>query len=88
MLKQEIIQRIETSLNNIRPFLEKDGGDVEVIDFSDNGELTLKFLGNCSTCSMSTSTFRNGIEESVKNDVHEVLKVNVVNLTEELADKE
>jgi Fe-S cluster biogenesis protein NfuA len=85
MGNQDILQKIESSLNNLRPFLKKDGGDVEVVEFNADGQLTLKFLGNCSTCSMSTMTFKNGIEESVKNDVPEVLKVHVVNLAEELA---
>ena len=85
MDKQNIISRVEASLESIRPFLQKDGGDVEVVDFTSDGALILKFLGNCSTCSMSTMTFKNGIEESVKNDVSEVLKVEVVNLAEEVA---
>ena len=85
MDKQDVLQKIESSLNNIRPFLIKDGGNVEVVNFNKNGELSLKFLGNCSTCAMSKMTFKNGIEESVKNDVPEVKKVEVVNLAEELA---
>ena len=85
MNKQDILQKIEASLDNIRPFLIKDGGDVEVVDFAENGKLFLKFLGNCSTCAMSTMTFKNGIEESIKSDVSEVKTVEVVNLAEELA---
>ncbi|MFT6717178.1 MAG: Fe-S cluster biogenesis protein NfuA [Saprospiraceae bacterium] len=84
MDKQEILKRVETSLNNIRPFLQKDGGDVEVIDITSDGELQLKFLGSCSTCSMSNMTFKNGIEENIKHDVSEVKKVEVINLTQEL----
>jgi Fe-S cluster biogenesis protein NfuA len=84
MDKQNIIQQIEKSLDNIRPFLQKDGGDVEVIDLTPEGQLLLKFLGNCSTCSMSALTFKNGIEENVKQDVPEVLSVEVVDVTEEL----
>ena len=85
MNKQEILKRVETSLNNIRPFLQKDGGDVEVIDITNDGELRLKFLGSCSTCSMSNMTFKNGIEENIKHDVPEVKKVEVINLIEAVA---
>jgi len=85
MNKEEIITKIEKSLDNIRPFLKKDGGDVEIIDFTTEGEVQLKFLGNCSTCSMSAMTFKNGIEENIKNDVAEVITVQVVNLAEEVA---
>jgi Fe-S cluster biogenesis protein NfuA len=85
MDKQAILVKIEKSLESIRPFLKKDGGDVEVVDFTAEGEVHIKFLGNCSTCSMSAMTFKNGIEENIKNDVSEVVSVQVVNLAEELA---
>lgn len=85
MDKQEILTRIESSLNNIRPFLHKDGGDVEIVDFNDQNEVILKFLGNCSTCSMSSMTFKNGIEKNIINDVPEVEAVQVINLSTELA---
>lgn len=85
MDKQEILTRIETSLNSIRPFLQKDGGDVEIVDFNDQNEVILKFLGNCSTCSMSSMTFKNGIEKNIMNDVPEVESVQVINLSTELA---
>jgi Fe-S cluster biogenesis protein NfuA len=85
MDKQEILTRIESSLNNIRPFLQKDGGDVEIVDFNDQNEVILKFLGNCSTCSMSSMTFKNGIEKNIINDVPEVEAVQVINLSTELA---
>lgn len=80
----DIKNKVEASLNKLRPFLQKDGGDVKVIELSDDGVLTLEFVGNCSTCSMSKMTFKNGIEENIKNDVPEVRKINVTNLTEEL----
>lgn len=80
----EIIEKIEQSLSKIRPFLNKDGGDVRIVELKENGELSLEFLGNCSTCSMSTMTFKNGIKESIVNDVPEVKNIIVINLTEEL----
>tara|TARA_B110000211_G_C13913708_1_gene479509 strand:- start:281 stop:538 length:258 start_codon:yes stop_codon:yes gene_type:complete len=83
MNKEDIIKKVEKSLDGIRPFLQKDGGDVKVIDILKDSTLLVEFLGNCSTCSMSAMTFKNGIEENIKNDVPEVLKVEVVNLMQE-----
>lgn len=84
MKKEELITKVEKSLDKIRPFLVKDGGNVKIIDLSDTGELSLEFIGNCSTCSMSGSTFKNGIKENVINDVPQIKKITVVNLSEEL----
>lgn len=84
MDKKEIISLAEKSLDKIRPFLIKDGGDVKILDLSDDGELSIGFLGNCSTCSMSGMTFKNGIKENVTNDVPQIQKITVINLLEEL----
>ena len=78
------MEKVEQSLNKIRPFLQKDGGDIKVIGLSEGGILELEFVGNCSTCSMSKMTFKNGVEENIKHDVPEIRQINVTNLTEEL----
>ena len=83
-MKEVIIQKVEQALNKIRPFLQKDGGDVQVNAVDQNGVLELEFVGNCSTCSMSKMTFKNGIAETIKQDVPEITAINVINLTEEL----
>lgn len=84
MEKEDLHQEVEKSLDTIRPFLRKDGGDVKVCNLSNEGELTLEFLGNCSTCSMSTMTFKNGIEECIRRDVPQIKSIKVNNLSEEL----
>lgn len=84
MKKEDLIAKVEKSLDKIRPFLIKDGGNVKIIDLSELGELSLEFMGNCSTCSMSGSTFQNGIRENVINDVPQIKKITVTNLSEEL----
>ena len=81
-MKKELLNRIEESLDKIRPFLRKDGGDVAVIKVTELMELQLEFQGNCSTCDMSNMTFKNGIEENIKRDVPEIKKVTAINLAE------
>jgi Fe-S cluster biogenesis protein NfuA len=77
----EILSKVENSLDKIRPFLEKDGGNIQVLGLNELGELRLEFLGTCSECSMSNLTFKNGIEENIKKDVPEIKKVIATNLS-------
>jgi len=80
MNKKEVLTRVNIGLEKIRPFLNSDGGDVKIVELSDDGVLTLEFLGNCSSCSMSNMTFKSGIEENVLKEAPEVKLVQVTNL--------
>jgi len=80
MNKEEVLSKVNVGLEKVRPFLKSDGGDVKIVDLSDEGVLTLEFLGNCSSCSMSNMTFKSGIEENVLQEAPEVKLVQVTNL--------
>jgi Fe-S cluster biogenesis protein NfuA len=77
----ELNERIEAALNSIRPYLEADGGNVRVLEFTSEQVLKLEFVGACGTCPMSTMTFKAGVEEAIKRMVPEIKKIEVVNLT-------
>jgi len=77
----ELIRRVESSLDNIRPYLEADGGNIRVLDISKDNVVKLEFVGNCGTCRMSTMTFKAGVEEAILKSVPEVRSIEVVNLT-------
>ena len=66
--------KIEEALESVRPFLKQDGGDIEFISY-DNNVVKLRFLGACSTCSISHLTMKAGIEESIKKLLPEVESV-------------
>lgn len=72
------ISKIEEALASIRPFLQKDGGDVEFISYEEK-IVRLKLLGACSTCSISHLTMKAGVEESIKRLLPEVVSVEAVN---------
>ncbi len=74
-------ERVEASLDSIRPYLLADGGNVKVLDISRDHVLKLEFTGNCGSCPMSTMTFKAGVEEAIKKSVPEIKSVEVVNLT-------
>ncbi|MCU0357782.1 MAG: NifU family protein [Cyclobacteriaceae bacterium] len=76
-----LTQRIEDSLDTIRPYLEADGGNVRILEVTEEGIVKLEFLGACGNCPMSTMTFKAGVEEAIKKSVPEVKSIEVVNLT-------
>lgn len=79
-MSQELTYRIETALNNIRPYLNADGGDVKILEIKDD-TLVLELIGACSSCPMSTMTLKAGVEEAVKRAVPEIQKVEAINVT-------
>ena len=77
---EELVDRIEASLNSIRPYLEADGGNVRILEITKDQVLKLEFMGNCGSCPMSTMTFKAGVEEAVMRSVPEIKSIEVVNL--------
>ena len=78
---EELIRRIETSLDNIRPYLEADGGNVRVLEITKDKVVRLEFTGNCGNCRLSTMTFKAGVEEAIRKSVPEIRSIEVINLT-------
>ncbi len=78
--KRVLLQQVEQSLLNIRPYLQADGGDIEVVDLTPDMTLKLKLLGACETCSLSYMTMKAGVEEAIKKDIPSILKIEAVNL--------
>jgi Fe-S cluster biogenesis protein NfuA len=81
MTATETLEKIEASLDTIRPYLEADGGNVRIYDLSADNVLKLEFLGACGSCPMSTMTFKAGVEEAVKRAVPEIKSIEVINIT-------
>lgn len=79
-LQTEILTRVEASLDTMRPYLNDDGGNVEVVDITDQGILRVRLVGACSTCPQSYMTMKAGIEEAVKRAVPEIKGVIAVNV--------
>ncbi len=75
--------RVEAALDNIRPYLIQDGGNVRVLEITGEKRLKLEFVGNCGNCPMSTMTFKAGIEEAIKKSVPEIEIIEMINMTSE-----
>ena len=70
-------EKVEAILAQVRPILQGDGGDVELIDVND-GVVKVKLTGACGTCPMATMTLKAGVERIVKEEVPEVKEVQAV----------
>lgn len=72
-------EKIEEALNSIRPYLEADGGNVELLEITEDMVVKVELQGACKSCSMSSMTMKAGIEETIKRAVPEITKVEAVN---------
>jgi Fe-S cluster biogenesis protein NfuA len=72
-------ERVEQAIAKIRPSLQADGGDVELVEVGDDGIVKVKLKGACGSCPMALMTLKNGIERIVKEDVPEIKEVVSVN---------
>jgi len=68
-------EQIKSALDNVRPSLQADGGDVEYVSVSDDGVVSLKLTGACGSCPMSQMTLKMGIENYLKKEVPQVSSV-------------
>ncbi|MDO8531751.1 MAG: NifU family protein [Dehalococcoidia bacterium] len=68
-------ERIEKALDKVRPYLEQDGGNVDVMNVSDDGVVELQLQGACSGCPSSVMTLAAGIERVIREEVPEVTEI-------------
>ncbi len=71
--------KIEQVLDSVRPYLQADEGDVELININDNGVVELKLLGACADCPLSMMTLRAGIERALMKEIPEIKRVESIN---------
>ena len=72
---ESIEQKVTSAISLIRPFLNDDGGDVELVEVTPDRIVKVRLTGSCKDCSMKQSTLRGGIEETIKKAVPEISAV-------------
>lgn len=77
----DLSKKVEEALDQIRPYLQADGGNVSLVEITDDFVVKVELLGACKSCSMSMMTMKAGIEESIKRAVPEIKSVEAVNLS-------
>ncbi len=80
--KKSIEEKVVKAIEQLRPFLHADGGDMELVEVKDDATVVVKLMGACSDCSMSMMTLKAGLEESVKKAAPEVKEVIAMNMAE------
>lgn len=79
MDKQAILSKIDAALEDVRPHLKVDGGNVEVVDYTDDHIVMVKWLGTCQNCNMSVMTMKAGIEQAIRSKMPEIAGVKAIN---------
>ena len=68
-------EQVKDALNNVRPSLQADGGDVEFVSLADDGTVSVKLTGACGSCPMAHMTLKMGIENYLKKEIPQVTAV-------------
>ncbi|HKK88148.1 MAG TPA: NifU family protein [Saprospiraceae bacterium] len=77
--KKSLLMAIDKALDDVRPHLAIDGGDVEVVDVTHDMHVRIKWLGNCENCSMSALTMKAGIQDALRNKIPGIQSVEAIN---------
>ncbi|MDB9775125.1 NifU family protein [Vicingaceae bacterium] len=73
--KNELINTVEQAIEQLRPFLIADGGNIELIDITEDNIVQVKFIGACQSCSMSAMTLKGGVEETIRKAAPQIVSV-------------
>ena len=73
-------ERVETTLQELRPYLEADGGDIRLVEITDDLVARIELMGACADCSMINMTLKGGVESALKKAVPELTAIVAINL--------
>lgn len=74
-MNQELFEKVELVLKNLRPYLQIDGGDVELIEITDDFIVKIKLLGACYSCPLNLMTLRAGIERKIMKEIPQIKRL-------------
>jgi len=77
---EEITSKVNSSIEIIRPYLQNDGGDISLVEITDDLTVRVKLHGACGSCPYSLMTLKNGVEQAIRRDVPEIKEVVAVNM--------
>jgi Fe-S cluster biogenesis protein NfuA len=76
----ELIKRVNGVIDQIRPYLEADGGNIRFVELTDDNVVNVELLGACGSCPMSTMTLKAGVEQAMRKAIPEIKSVEAINL--------
>jgi Fe-S cluster biogenesis protein NfuA len=78
-IRNEIVQKVENVIQQIRPYLQQDGGDIRFVELTDDHIVNVELQGACGSCPYSLMTLKNGVESAVKKAIPEIKSVESIN---------
>ena len=80
MATPDLQHRIQTTLDELRPYLKADGGDIRLVEITDDLVVRIELLGSCADCSMINMTLKGGVESALKKAAPELKAIEAINL--------
>lgn len=78
--QEELTAKVKNIIEQIRPYLQADGGDISFVNLTDDNVVNVELQGSCGSCPYSRMTLKNGVEEAVKKALPEIKSVEALNL--------
>jgi len=76
----ELKRKVQNVLDQIRPYLQQDGGDIQFIELTEDNVVNVELTGACGSCPYSIITLKNGIETAIRKAIPEIKAVEAVNI--------
>jgi Fe-S cluster biogenesis protein NfuA len=73
--KTDLLKRVNHTIEQLRPYLQSDGGDIEVLEITDENIVKVRLQGACENCKFSFYTLKAGVEEAIRKEIPEIIKV-------------
>ena len=80
MQNEELVTKVKNVIDQIRPYLQADGGDVEYVNMTEDNVVNIRLMGMCGSCPHSQMTLKNGIEAAVRRVLPEIKSVESVDM--------
>jgi Fe-S cluster biogenesis protein NfuA len=77
---QVLVKKVQNVLDQIRPYLQQDGGDIEFIELTSENVVNVELHGACGSCPYSVITLKNGVETAIKRAIPEIKSVEAINI--------
>ena len=78
--KDQLTRKVKNVIEQIRPYLQQDGGDIEFISLTEDNTVNVQLHGACGSCPYSTMTLKNGVESAVKRAIPQIKSVEAINI--------
>ncbi|HDP55551.1 MAG TPA: NifU family protein [Bacteroidetes bacterium] len=80
MSTEEVKQKVTNTIEQVRPFLQNDGGDISLVEVTDDLTVKVELHGACGSCPYSLMTLKNGVEQAIRRDVPQIKEVVAINM--------